>query len=173
MADQPALSPGRQHDALAGLVDGCPCRRDPLLGQGQLVKRAGPLARRILYGEAGDTCLHAQPHVLGEIAGLMGIARLEVGIHRHVDSLNDLTDMRQHQITRNGPVGIREALREGDAGTRRGQRLEAEALQEAGGAHIPRIRHDEGAAGLVQPAEDVTAVVDGAHCSLLQEGRAG
>ena len=72
--------------------------------------------------------------------------------------------MRQHSVARHRAVGI--ALREGIAGARgRGQRLEAEMLQIACGADVPRIGNDE-AAGLVQLAEGAALVGNRWACGM-------
>src|ERR1700719_1942801 len=55
---------------------------------------------------------------------------------------------------------IRPALRPGETRARGRERLESQALQVAGAAHVPRIRNDE-TPGLVQLSESLPLVGDG------------
>ena len=77
---------------------------------------------------------------------------------RHVGRLHQLAEMREHLVAALRAVGV--ALRVGVAGTGGRQRLEAEALQIARAADIPRIGNDE-AAGLVQLAKRLALFGDG------------
>ena len=152
-----ALGAGGEHDVAAGLVD----RRARGLHAGEreveIVERLVRIAGRVLDRQAGDAGLDAARHVLGNAFRIVGVAALEVGVDRHVGCVRDLAEMRQHHVARHVAVGI--ALRMRKAGTGGRQRLEAEPLQIAGAADVPRIGNDE-AAGFMQAAED-TAFIGG------------
>ena len=79
-------------------------------------------------------------------------AALEVGVERQVGGRGDLGEVSKNLIARLRAIG--ETLRMGVARTGGRQRLEAEALQIAGGADVPRIGNDE-AAGIMQAPEGV------------------
>ena len=68
--------------------------------------------------------------------------------------------MGERQIPAELPIG--KALAEGETGAGRGKRLEAEALQIARAAHVPRVGNDE-TAGLVKLAEGAAFLGDGGH----------
>src|SRR4051794_13538219 len=68
--------------------------------------------------------------------------------------------MREHHIA--GHIAVRQADGMGIARRRGSERLEAERLEIARGADVPRIGNDE-AAALVQAAKGL-ALVSGTHC---------
>src|SRR5438132_12571672 len=63
-------------------------------------------------------------------------AALQIGVHRHVGRRDHRLKMREREVARDRVVGI--GLPKGKARARGGQRLEAEMLQVARAADIPR-----------------------------------
>jgi hypothetical protein len=86
------------------------------------------------------------------VIGIVGKAALEVGIDRHVGGRGDLAEVSEDLIARLPAIGV--ALRMGVARAGGRQRLEAEPLQIAGAADVPRIGDDE-TAGIMQASEDI------------------
>ena len=147
--------PRGEHDIAAGAVDRG-ARRFHARDRGvEIVERLLAVIRRILDREAGDAGGDATRDVLGEAFEVIGKAVLEIGIERHVGRFRDLAKMRQHLIAALRAVGI--ALRMGVARARRRQGFEAQALQIARAADIPRIGNDE-AAGFVKLTESLPLV---------------
>src|SRR5665811_360823 len=147
-----ALGAGGEHDVAAGLVD----RRARGLHAGEReiesVERLFRIAGRILDRQSGDAGRNATRHILGDAGRIVGKAALKVGIERHVGGRGDLAEVSENLIARLLAIGV--ALRMGVAQAGGRQRLEAEPLQIAGAADVPRIGDDE-ASGIMQAAEDV------------------
>ena len=114
----------------------------------------------ILDREPRDPGLDAQPHALRHALGCVRIATLEISVHRQVGGGDDLGDMREHVVARHRRVG--EAARERETRARGGKRLEAQMLQIACGADVPRIGNDE-AAGRMQLVKRGALFGDGGH----------
>lgn len=123
---------------------------DALDRQGAIVERRGLVAGGVLDRQAGDAGCGRAADIRGETVEVGGEPVGEIGVDRHVDGRGDGAEMGQHLIERHGAVGP--SRRPGEARAGGGERLEAEALQVARAADIPRIGHDE-AAGLMEPAK--------------------
>ena len=147
--------PRGEHNFAAGAVDRS-ARRLHARDRGvDIVERPLAVIRRILDREAGDAGRDAARDILGNAFGIVGKAVLEIGIERHVGRFRQFAEMRQHLIAALRAVGI--ALRMGLARARRRQCFEAQALQIARAADIPRIGNDE-AAGFVKLMEGLPLV---------------
>ena len=169
VADQPLAAPGQHHIA-AGLVDRRPRRLHPRHRQVEVVERVVLVAGVVLDRQPRHAGRHAQPHALRHALGRIGIAALEVGVHRHVDRRRQLGAVGKHHLPRHAAVA--KPARPGEPRARRRQRLEAQPLQVARAAHVPRVGHHEQAA-LVQPLESGALLRDGRHftSSLARPGR--
>ena len=84
-------------------------------------------------------------HVRGDPVGIVGEAVLEIGIDRNIGRGGDLAVVREHRSSGTAPSAKPCGMGVAGAGGR--QRLEAEALEIARAADVPRIGNDE-AAGL-------------------------
>src|SRR5262249_40196086 len=91
-------------------------------------------------------------------------AGLEIGVDRQIGGADDSADVGQRGLEPGHTVG--HAVRPREAGARRGERLEAETLQVAGRARVPRVGEDE-AARFVETAKRATPLrerrVSGSH----------
>ena len=152
MADEEALGAGGQEHVGAAGIDRRPRCRDTLDREGLIVERLVLVAARILDRQPGDAGRDAALHVGRDAFRLMGVARLEIGVHRQLGRGDDLGDVAERHVDGDGPVHVRQRLREGEARARRRQRLEAETAQIARRAGVPRVRDHE-AAALVELAE--------------------
>ena len=120
-------------------------------GQVEVVERLGLVAGEVLDRQARHAGAAAQPHALGHALRRVGVAALEVGVHRHVGRSRQFGDVGQHVMSRVTPPS-RQPARPGKARAGRRQRLEAQGLQIARRADIPGVGNDE-APALVQPPE--------------------
>jgi hypothetical protein len=91
------------------------------------------------------------PDGLGRRVGRIAKTLLEIADHRQVDRFGDGAGIRQRLLTRHLAIAL--AQHAGLGTTRRCQRLEAEAGQQARRACIPRIGNDERARRLMQCAQ--------------------
>ena len=120
-------------------------RRDALDGLGEIVDRVARVAGMVLDRAAG------QPGRLGGEDGLGGtfravaLALLQIGRDRQIGRRDDVAAMVDHLLEADTAIG--QAAREGIAGAGRGERLEADRGEQLGGADVPGIGNDEGAAG--------------------------
>src|SRR5262249_54203682 len=99
---------------------------------------------------------------------LVGKAFLEIRGDRKLGGLDDRAAVRQRLVTRDHPVAASEDASLRAAGC--GERLEAQARENARGAGIPWVRNEERLACLVQRAEPEGLVVLGhRHEELLAQ----
>ncbi len=162
VADEEAFGAGGQEHVGAACIDRGPRCRDALDREGLIVERLVLVAARILDRQPGDAGRDAALHVGRDPFRLMGVARLEVGVHRQLGRGDDLGDVAERHVDGDGPVHVRQRLREGEARARRRQRLEAETAQIARRADVPRVRDHE-AAALVELAEGGAPLVEIRH----------
>src|SRR5262249_24392170 len=92
------------------------------------------------------------------------IAGFEIGVHRQIAGGHDRSDMRQHAIAADGVV--RQSQRPGRTRARGGDRFEAEMLEIARAADIPRIGNDE-AAALMERTKHAALLGDAGHDAFL------
>jgi hypothetical protein len=95
--------------------------------------------------------------------GIGGETTLEVGVHGQIGRGDHVGEMRECHLARDAVVRPRARPREARA--RRRERLEAQALQIARAARVPRIGDDE-APGRVQLTERAPAISDGRTCGM-------
>ncbi len=161
MSGRPRMNPSRarrEGHVAAGLVDRRAGGLDPGQRRVEIVERRRRLLRRVLDRQAGHSGGDAACDVFGNGVGVVGKAVLEIGVERKVGCRRKLAIVHEHIVHR--LPAIRITLRMGMTGAGGRQRLEAEALEIARAADIPRIGNDE-AAGLVQRAEGLALVGGG------------
>src|SRR4051794_14246253 len=81
----------------------------------------------------------------------MSKAVFEICIYRNDSRFNDLANMREHEIERDGVIG--EPAGESKAGGRSGNRLKLQVLEIKSASNIPRVRDNE-ATALMQGAKE-------------------
>lgn len=157
LSDQKALGAADQQRVAAGAVDGFARGANPLDGRVEIEERMRLLAGRVFDRQAGHPRLGGETHALDDAGRVGRETALEIGVDRQVGGFDQLGEVIEHPVARHRAVPM--AVRPREAGTRRGQRLEALSLQIARTAHIPRVR-DQEAAALVQSMERAPLVGD-------------
>ena len=109
VTDEPGFTARRQDHGKAGGVDRRARRPDALDRQALFVEGRGLVARGILDRQAGDARGDAERHVGGDPLGLVGVARLEVGVHGERRGRDDVADVLQHGVERNGADPVRQS----------------------------------------------------------------
>jgi len=137
-----------------------PRRDDEVLAGGG--DRSGDARGRFLHGteagavpvldrDPGETRAARERHGLRHAGVVRAVAVLQVGGHGQRRRARDGSCVVEHLLARG--VAVEAAERRGVAAARRGQRLEAEARENAGRAGVPRVRRHQGAPGAVQVEE--------------------
>ncbi len=96
-------------------------------------------------------------HGLGHAAGIVRVAALAVDVERNRRRVRQARHMSDQLVASNALVEL--ADRPGEAGARRGERLEAGRLEQPRRADVPRVRHHEQLLGRVQGPEAGTPLV--------------
>ena len=171
-ADEEALGAPDEQRVAACLVDGAARGTHPLDGLGQFMERPGRVAGRVLDRQPRDAGLDGEPHALRHAGRIAREAAFEVGVHGQVGGGHHVPQMREGRVARDAVVRTR--ARPGEAGTGRGERLEAEALQIARGARVPRIGNGEAAGPCSSRKVRRWSAIEGWHvreCSLCASRR--
>ena len=150
------LGARREHEIALQRARRLDRRRHALDGEVEIVDRVVGIAGMILDRAAGEPGGLGGEDRLGGAFGAVALALLEIGRDRQVGRRRHFAAVMDHRLEADRAVG--QAAREGKAGAGGGERLEAQRGQQLGGADIPRVGDDEGAARLMQRAKCLALV---------------
>src|SRR4051794_2582868 len=91
----------------------------------------------------------------------MSKAVFEICIYRNAGRVNEVANMREHEIERDGVIG--QPARESKAGGRSGNRFELQVLEIKSASNVPWIRNNE-ATALMQAAKERALFGNTRHC---------
>jgi hypothetical protein len=137
VADEEAFGAGGEEHARLRLVYGAARRLHALDGLGELVERTCVFTRSVLDRQTGDSRPHAEGDALRYVLGAVAVSGLEIGVHRERRRLDDVRDVAEHHVSRQGQRRVGQGAREREAGARRGQRWKPELREEDGRAPVP------------------------------------
>jgi hypothetical protein len=168
VADEETLGAGGEEHARLRLVYGAARRLHALDGLRNVVQRTCVFTRSVLDRQTGDSRPHAEGDALRYVLGAVAVSGLEIGVHRERRRLDDVRDVAEHHVSRQGQRRVGQRAREREAGARRGQRWKPELREEDGRAPVPGVGNDE-AASLVETSKGGDAIGGGEHARIAAE----
>ena len=125
----------------------------PLDREGKIINRPGTVTRGILDGASGQARLRRHAHRLGHHAGIVSKTVLQIRTDRQRCGIDEASGMGDGFVAGNRALAVGTPEHVGEPGAGGGERLEAEAIEQACRPHIPRIRQDKRSRALMQQYE--------------------